>query len=95
MPCSPTVAAAYADEYSVAELHEIRTSALEVYTNSATTSRSFAGSSLTIDKRNAEEVLETVQRALRIKEAKAKGLDPDLDEPSHSVSIDRRNHRIT
>lgn len=95
MPYSATVATAYADTYSVTELQDIRAAALEVYTNSATVSRSFEGSSLTIDKQNAEEVLETVQEALRIKQIKSQGCDPDLHGPSLATSIDRRFHRIT
>lgn len=94
MPFSQTVAAAYADTYSVSELNEIREAALEVYTNSATVSRSCEGLSLTIDKSNAESVLENVQEALRIKQSKSQGCDPDLCGPVMAVTFDRSHHRI-
>ena len=94
MPSNSTVAEAFADTYSVSELQDIRTAALEVYTNSATVSRAFEGSSLTIDKQNAEEVLETVSEALRIKQIRAQGCDPDLHGPTLATSIDRRFHQI-
>lgn len=95
MPASQTVAQAYADTYNVTELQDLRAAAIEVYTNSATVSRSFEGTNLTIDKGNAEDVLANIQEALRIKQIKARGCDPDLDGPSNVISLDRRFHRIT
>ena len=91
---SQTVAEAYADTYTETELISIRTGAIQAHTNSTTVSMSFEGSSITVDPRNAESVLETVQEAIRIKRSKAAGADPDLSAPFRGFSLDRRYHRI-
>lgn len=94
MPFSPIVAAAYAEQYSVTALEAIRLDALKVHANSGTVSRSYEGSSLTIDRENVVEILETVAEALRLKRSKTQGCDGELEAPSRSVSLDRSFHRI-
>lgn len=95
MPANPVIAQAYADQYNVKSLREIRAAALLVHANGGHITRSYEGSSLTISLENVQSILETVAEALRIKCAESGGLDGDLSRPSLGVSLDFRNYRLT
>ncbi len=95
MPASPAVIQSYVDKYSLTSLQGIRDAALEVYTNGATVSRSFEGSSLTIDLNSAERVLETIQAAIIQKRGEAQGCDAAMEDQGGAFAISRRNFRIS
>ena len=91
---NPVVAAGYAATYSRAELEEIRRAALEAHRESTTVSRSFEGSSLSISRENAVQVLEDVAAALDILDAQEAGADPDLARRALGVGLDFSHRRI-
>ncbi len=92
---NPTVAEAYFQTYSGTELEELRAACLQVHANGGTVSRSFEGSSLTVDTRNCTEILENVMEALRMHASEARGEDPELSRPSRNMAFDFRGSRLT
>lgn len=95
MPSNAIVAEAYAAQYTVKSLRDIRAAALLVHADGGTITRSFEGSSLTISMENVTTILETVAEALRIKCAESDGLDAELSRPSLGALVDFRTLRLT
>lgn len=95
MALNPIVARAYRETYSVTELEELRAACLTVHANGGVVSRSFEGSSLTMDAGNCVAVLENVMEALRLHDAEAEGWDGELSRPSMGIALDFRHKRLT
>lgn len=77
MALDPTTAQAIADTFSIGQLKALRTTATEVFLNSAHVQRSFEGSNLTISKENAQDIIAAVQAAITLKTSG----DPELNPP--------------
>ena len=94
MAANPIVAQAYADTYTLPQLQTIRGELLQVHAGAAEVSVSFTDGSRTVNREDAEALLETVMEALRLKNAAAGSTDPTLSNTPRGHTLNFSHRRI-
>ena len=82
------VVRALAEEYTIEQLQGIRRVALEVNAEAGAGSRSYEGSSFSINKENCVQVIAECNAAIDFKATSSGGDDPRLTQTAMGVGID-------